>query len=272
MMRLTVLDSLVFPELAPLIGSCRGENHPCSSAALIADLLVLSAKKVVLLLIAPSLVPAVRHPCPLPIWEARTSWLDLIAFWRTSKNILFHPGVTFTALNYEAGIHGSLVYLLVYGSLGQIIGRYWFTLLGIRYGILQGNALGNTIHFGVAVLLTPIVLFASILIVAGLVHLVLRILRATRRPFAATLQVMAYASGATSLVNVIPFVGRFIMPIWALVLYFVGLVKAHQTSKTRVFVALLLPLVLAGLFVTGIVLLHTVKHVLDFLEAIQQTL
>jgi hypothetical protein len=205
-------------------------------------------------------------------WEARTSWLDLIAFWRTSKNILFHPAVTFTTLNYEAGIHSSIVYLLVYGSLGQIIGRYWFTLLGIRYGILEGNALSNTIHFGGVVLLTPIVLFASILIVAGLVHLVLRILRATRRPFAATLQVMAYVSGATSLVNVIPFVGRFIMPIWALVLYFVGLVKAHQTSKTRVFVALLLPLVLAGLFVTGIVLLHTVKHVLDFLEAIQQTL
>ena len=64
-------------------------------------------------------------------WEARTSWLDLIAFWRTSKNILFRPAVTFTTLNYGAGIRSSLVYLLVYGSLGQIIGRYWFTLLGI---------------------------------------------------------------------------------------------------------------------------------------------
>ncbi len=205
-------------------------------------------------------------------WEARTSWLDLIAFWRTSKNILFHPAGTFTALNYEAGIHSSIVYLLVYGSLGQIIGRYWFTLLGIRYGILEGNALDNTIHFGVAVLLTPIVLLASIFVVACLVHLVLRILRATRRPFTATFQVMAYASGAISLVNVIPIVGRFIMPIWALFLYFVGLVKAHQTSKTKVFFALLLPLVLAGLFITGIVLLDIVMHVLDFLEAIQQTL
>jgi hypothetical protein len=205
-------------------------------------------------------------------WEARTSWLDLSTFWQTSKDILFHPAVTFTTLNYEAGIRSSLVYLLVYGSLGQIIGRYWFTLLGIRYGILQGNALSNTIHFGVAVLLTPIVLLASIVIVAGLVHLVLRILGATRRPFTATFQVMAYASGATSLVNVIPIVGRFIMPIWALVLYFVGLAKAHQTSKTRVFFALLLPLVLTGLFITGIVLLHIGMLVLDFLEAMQQTL
>ena len=205
-------------------------------------------------------------------WEARTSWLDLAAFWRTSKNILFHPAATFTALNYEAGIRSSMVYLLVYGSLGQVIGRYWFTLLGIRYGILEGNALANTVHFAVAVLFTPIVLFAFVLVIAGLVHLVLRILRATRRPFTATFQVMAYASGAISLVNVIPIVGRFIMPIWALVLYFVGLAKAHQTSKTRVLFALLAPLVLVGLLITGIVLLHIVVHVLDFLEAIQQTI
>ena len=205
-------------------------------------------------------------------WEARTSWLDLITFWRTSKNIMFHPAVTFTALNYEAGIRSSLVYLLVYGSLGQIIGRYWFTLLGIRYGILHGNALSNTIHFGVAVLLTPIVLLASIFVGACLVHLVLRILGGTRRRFSATFQVMAYASGATSLVNVIPIAGRFIMPIWALVLSFVGLAKAHQTSKTRVFLALFLPLALTGLLIAGIVLLHIVMQVLDFLEAMQQTL
>jgi hypothetical protein len=205
-------------------------------------------------------------------WEARTSWLDLAACWRTSKNILFHPAATFAALNYEAGIRSSLIYLLVYGSLGQIIGRYWFTLLGIRYGMLEGNALANTAHFAVAVLLTPIVLFAFILVVAGLVHLVLRILRATRRPFTATFQVMAYSSGAISLINVIPIVGRFIMPIWALLLYFVGLAKAHQTSKPRVLFALLAPIVLVGLFIIGIVLLHIVMHVTDFLEAIQQTI
>lgn len=205
-------------------------------------------------------------------WEARTSWLDLVAFWRTSKYILFRPAATFTALNYEAGIRSSMVYLLVYGSLGQTIGRYWFTLLGIRYGILEGNALANTIHFLVGVLLTPIVLLAFVLVVAGLVHLALRILRATRRPFSATFQVMAYASGAISLVNVIPIVGRFIMPVWALVLYFVGLAKAHRTSNTRVFFALLAPLVLAGALVVGIVLLHAVMHVLDFLEAIQQNI
>jgi hypothetical protein len=67
MMRLTVHDSLAFPALAFLIGSCRGENHPWSSAALTANLLVRSEKEVLLLLITSSIVLAVRHPCFLPI-------------------------------------------------------------------------------------------------------------------------------------------------------------------------------------------------------------
>ena len=205
-------------------------------------------------------------------WETRTSWLDMAAFWQTSKNILFHPSATFTAFNYKAGIRSSLLYLLVYGSLGQIIGRYWFTLLGIHYGILDSNPLNNTIRFGATILITPMLFLVFIIVTAALAHLVLRVLFAAQRPFSATFQVLAYASGATSLVNVIPFIGRLIMPIWALGLYFVGLVNAHQTSKVRVFFALLLPLLIAGFFVLGVLLGSAVFHGLEFLELIGQHL
>ena len=205
-------------------------------------------------------------------WEARASWLDMAAFWQTSKNILFHPAATFTALNYEAGIRSSLVYLLVYGSLGQIIGRYWFTLLDIHYGILDGNALNNTIRFGGTILFTPLLFLAIIFVAAGLIHFVLRILLAARRPFSATFQVVAYASGATSLFNVIPFVGRFIMPIWALVLYSVGLTKAHQTSRKKISFALLLLLVIAGFSALGVFLVSAVFRVLEVLLTIGQHL
>jgi hypothetical protein len=194
--------------------------------------------------------------------------LDLSAFWRTSKSILFRPSAIFSALNYDAGIRSSLVYLLIYGSLGQIIGRYWTTLLGIHYGILESNALENTLRFAFTILLTPVLFLALIFVAAGLVHLVLRILLETRRPFSTTFQVMAYASGATSIVNVIPFLGRIVMPLWALVLYFVGLSKAHHTSKVRVFFALLLPLVILALLALGVILAMAVSHVLEFLQVL----
>lgn len=201
-------------------------------------------------------------------WEMRGSWLDMAAFWRTSKSILFRPSATFSALNYEAGIRSSLVYLLIYGSLGQIIGRYWFTLLGIHYGILEGSALSNTVRFAGTVLFTPLLFLAFTFVAAVLVHFVLRVLLAARRPFTATFQVMAYASAATSIVNVIPFLGRIIMPLWALVLYFVGLSKAHQSSKAKVFFALFLPLVILGFLALGVILAIAVFRVLEFLEAI----
>ena len=199
-------------------------------------------------------------------WEMRSSWLDVAAFWRTSKSILFRPSAIFSALNYDSGLGNSLVYLLIYGSLGQIIGSYWITILGINSAITQSNALDNTLDFAGTIVLTPVILLILILVAAGLVHLVLKILLATRRPFSATFQVMAYASGAASIVNVIPFLGRIVVPLWALVLYLIGLSKAHHTSKARVFFALFLPVVILGLLVLGVILAITVSYVQEFLQ------
>jgi hypothetical protein len=205
-------------------------------------------------------------------WQDRFSWLDLGAFWRTSLNILFHPSVTFAAFDYTAGIRSSLVYLLVYGSLGQIMGRYWFALIGIQYGILEGNALTNTMWFARAALFTPFLLLVLLTFTASLVHLILRLLFAARKPFSATFQVMAYASGATSLLNVIPFVGSFLMPIWAIVISCIGLSKAHQTSKTKSFFALLLPVIFVGFIIAATVLLLAVAGVMEFLDPVLQHL
>lgn len=201
-------------------------------------------------------------------WELRNSWLDVAAFWRTSKSILFHPSAIFAALNYDSGIGNSLVYLLIYGSLGQIIGRYWITILGIHYGIKESNALDNTLHFAATMLLTPVIFLGLILVAAGLVHLILRILLSSRRPFSATFQVMAYASGAASIINVIPILGRIAMPLWALVLYLIGLSKAHHTSKAKVFFALFFFLVTTCFLALGVILVITVSHVLEFLRVL----
>ena len=62
------------------------------------------------------------------------------------------------------------------------------------------------------------------------------------------------------------------MPIWALGLYFVGLVNAHQTSRVKVFFALLLPLLIAGFFALGMLLGSAVFRVLEVLETIGQYL
>ena len=201
-------------------------------------------------------------------WERRSSWLDIVAFWRTSSDILFHPSATFTAVNYSGGIRASLIFALVYGSLGQLLGRYWFTLLGIHYGILEGDAVTNALRFAGVALSAPIFVFMFVFVTACLTHIFLKLLSAAKRPFSATVQVVAYGSGAAPLFNIIPILGSLLVPVWALAIWCIGLAKAHQTSRVRTFLALFLPFVLTGLLVAGVIFVLAAKGVMEVLRAI----
>ena len=212
--------------------------------------------------------PERSQPLGVP-WEARSSWLDLASFWRTSLNVLFHPSATFSALDYSGGIRSSLLFALVYGSLGHILGRYWFTLLGIHYGILEGDALTNTLRFAAVALSVPLSLLIFMFVTASLGHICLRMLFAAKRSFAATFQVVAYGSGAVSLFNLIPVVGSFLVPAWAFAVWCIGLAKAHQTSRARTLLALLLPVLITGLLVALAILVVAAKGLMEVLRNIQ---
>ena len=132
-------------------------------------------------LVARRYEPAAQPMSEFP-WEERSSWLDLLAFWRTTLEILFSPSKAFSSLNYDGGVRSSLVYALVYGSLGHIVGRYWLTLAGIQYGILEADPLGNSLRFAVTSLFAPILLLIYVLVSASLIHLFLLLLGGSHRP------------------------------------------------------------------------------------------
>jgi hypothetical protein len=208
-------------------------------------------------------------------WEMRSSALDLGALWRATRDILLHPKAAFSSVSYEAGKRGPLIYALIYGSVGQILGIYWLTVAGILGNTIETGTLESTVWFAGAALFTPPFLAISLYIAAGLAHLFLKVLHGARRPFSATFQVSAYVTGATSLLNflplnLIPVAGSMIIPIWALVLNAVGLAKAHQTSTIRALLALLLPLViLVGIVVLVVVAVATIG-VLGVFQALIQ--
>lgn len=224
------------------------------------------------------LSPAEAPPQPderrLP-WELRSSALDLGALWRTTRDILRHPKAAFSSVSYEAGKRSCLLYALIYGSLGQILGIYWLTVAGILGNTIEAGTLENTIWFAGAALLTPLFFLISLYIAAGLAHFFLQVLRGASRPFSATLQVSAYVSGATSLLNLfplnlIPVAGSMIIPIWALVLNSVGLARAHQTSTLKALFALLLPLIILVGIVLFIVVAVATIGVLGVFQALIQ--
>jgi hypothetical protein len=208
-------------------------------------------------------------------WEIRASALDLGALWRTTWDILFSPKAAFSSVSYEAGKRSSLLYALIYGSLGQILGIYWLTVAGILENTVEAGTLENTIWFAGAATVTPLFLGISLYIAAGLAHLFLKVLRGARRPFSATFQVSAYVTGATSLLNLLPFnlipiAGSMIIPLWALVLNSVGLARAHQTSTIRALFALLLPLVILAGVVLLIVVAVATFGLLGMLQALME--
>jgi len=107
-------------------------------------------------------------------------------------------------VNYAAGKRSSLIYALIYGSLGQILGIYWLTVAGILGDTVEAGTMESIILFAGAALLTPLVFLIWLYLAAGLAHLSLKALRGVRHPFPATFQVSAYVSGATSLLNLLP--------------------------------------------------------------------
>jgi hypothetical protein len=173
-------------------------------------------------------------------------------------------------LDYETGIGDSLVYAIVYGSLGQIIARYWFTLLGIHLGILEADVIANTSRFAAQALFTPVILIISLLLGAGVIHMALWILGGASRSYGATFQVLSYVLGAVSLVSVIPLVGSVLMPLWGLCLNCIGLAGAHRTSRMRVFFAIMLPLFFGAFLLAFLLLLAATLGVLGFMETVQQ--
>jgi hypothetical protein len=228
-------------------------------------------------LTAVSTAEASSHPGERRFpWETRTSALDPNALWRTTREILFYPKAAFASMRYEAGSSDALIYALIYGSLGQILAIYWGTIAGILDGTIETGTVETTLLFVGAALFTPPCFLILLYLISGVVHLFLRVLRGAHRPFAATLQVVAYVSGATSLVNLLPLsllpvFGGAIVSLWALVLNCIGLGSAHQTSTARALVALLLPLVLfVGVAILFVLLIAATGLLHSILQALVQ--
>lgn len=178
-------------------------------------------------------------------------------------------------MTYDAGSRSALIYALVYGSMGQILGIYWGTLAGIQSGAVETGTVETTLLFAGTALFTPICFLIFLYLGAGLVHFFLKILRGARRPFAATFQVAAYVSGATSLVNLLPLnllpvVGGIIISVWALVLNCIGLASAHQTSTARALLAVLCPIILLAGVAILLSLLVAAVGFLDLFQAVVQ--
>lgn len=208
-------------------------------------------------------------------WSHRSSIFDLRSFFYTAREILLRPQDTFQNCAPEKYFNDSLLFLIIFGSLGKILNEYWFYLGSTLFGNVQSGPLGSAVGFTISILFTPIGLIIGTFIYASITHVTLHLLKAARQSWHATFSTIAWVTGSVSLLSIIPILGAIAASIWGFIATMKGLKVVHRTSTFRAFLALTLPglLIFAFLIFVVLAILGTTLFfgISQFLEILQHT-
>jgi hypothetical protein len=208
--------------------------------------------------IAPSTAaPKADAPAPrsgLP-WENRQGRPFLSAFIETLQMILSRPAEAFTAMRREGGLVDPLLYVLIGGTFGLIV-HFIYRFLFISLNIFADRS-DPFAHLGIVgigwiflLIFTPVLIVIGVFINAAIIHLCLMLVGGAKQSFETTFRVICFTCGSVYPLLIVPVCGSLIVGIWGLVLYCIGLARAHETDTGRAVLAVLLPLILCcgGLF------------------------
>jgi len=208
-----------------------------------------------------------------PPWERRDELGFFAAVFETIKGVLLNPTSTFADMKTEGGLGTPIIYALILGSIGGIIGLIWqglfeniSSMIG-RMGVEEFATFAafGAIRFIVFAILTPLFVVVGLFIVSGICHLCLMIVGGANKSFEATFRVFAYTSGSVALMQLVPICGALVAGIWAIVCEIIGLREAHETTTGKAVLAVLLPVI----FCCGLSLILAIIGVgLGFLSAL----
>jgi hypothetical protein len=209
----------------------------------------------------PPLPPGPPSPPPPPgdgasgaAWERPGPFLDRIV--NTVRDVLLKPTAFFRGMRRSGDVGQPLFFLLITGTVAALFWWGYNVLFQMAAGPREDLFLGPAI-MTIGLILAPAIIVLATFITAGIYHLVLVLLGAARAPYEATFRVVAYSSGSTSLIGIIPICGGLIGAVWQIVACIIGLAEVHETSTGYAAVAVIVPftlcccaiLALVGLFV-----------------------
>jgi len=185
-------------------------------------------------------------------WQDRDRYRSaLSAMAETIRAVLFHPADAFSRLRLEGSVWSALGYMLFLGTICTAIAQAMMlafrvagaAALGMQWGGLAGQPLSAlVIHAAAVVVLMPVVVVINAFIGAAILHLCLIVVGGAHRSFEATFCVLAYSTGSTAVIQLVPLCGMVIGAIWNLVVEIRGIAAAHQTEAWRAALAVFLPM------------------------------
>jgi len=182
-------------------------------------------------------------------WDERHSKGLFHGFIETLQMVLSKPGAAFTVMRREGGLGEPLLFGLIGGSFGFIVYLIYnlaFQSLGMFAN--RNNPLTHLIGAGIGgivlIVCAPLFVLIGIFIGSVILHLCLLLLGGAKQSFETTFRVICFAGGSVNPLLVIPFCGGLIVGVWKIVLYCIGLARAHETDTGRAVLAVFLPLIL----------------------------
>jgi hypothetical protein len=176
------------------------------------------------------------------------------------RRVVLQPVGFFAGLPRRGSLLNPLVFALICTEIAAILGGI-LSLAGAGgafvtgYGFQVPDNQGFGEFIG-SVILAPIGGVIGVFVVAGIAHLLVRlVVGVTNAGFGATFRVAAYTS-VTSLVSWIPFVGG-LLALYGIYLAVVGIREMHNTTTSKALVVVLLPVIVIvvlaflGLLVAG---------------------
>jgi hypothetical protein len=172
----------------------------------------------------------------------------VVRAWREST---FAPGRFFPVLGRDQGIGVGVLYYLALGILVEGITLFWRMVLPLEQqsaGRLAALlALGPAPTPLASFLFSPLTLLFSLFVVAAVVHVLLLVFGGAHRGFGTTVRVLCFAY-SPQIFAIVPIAGALVGGVWMVVLAIVGLAAAHETSRWRSALAVLVPLLVGVLF------------------------
>ena len=174
------------------------------------------------------------------------------SFVETVRKVILDPSEFFSGVETTTAAKGPVIFAVACGMISALLGVLSEPLdptIPSDASILQGFLSFAANNPGIAVallvlglILLPLFALLGLYVTAVIQHLFVLIFVRQRRGFEATFRVAAYGS-AISLFSWIPIVG-YLVTLYGVYVYTMGLKKLHSTSTTRALLAALVPILL----------------------------
>ena len=179
-------------------------------------------------------------------WESPEYYGFWGSFSRTLLGVMFHGPDFFRHVRCNFSVIRPILFYVLLSLFQMLASRLW-SMKALReltatatdpQTLAMAEALMKSMNLPLMLLVTPFFSIFQAVILAGLYHLMIRMVQPDRADFATTLRVVCYSS-APLVLCIVPMVGSLIASLWFVAAAFIGCKFALNLSWSRTVLALL---------------------------------